>query len=1015
MIYFMKGIDMKIKNKDDNVENVIIYEILNSSNLIIKNGYNISLANQYLILGELVYDVLISHILFSDISQNIQTIGTIINHISERFILSNYIHTLFPTLKIWESTSYGIKEKIRISYKVLGYCFHHKGYNSVYTNFRECCSDYLIKKAYFPLIDYEKAVTQLLGTPRFKVLCINDYSEKDKDYKAVTTFKGMTFANVDSSKSQAVNGIYKLIADKMLTNEQIKVYSEEGIKKLSVFSPIEENNYFPDVIDNLSQELGIEPSFLQFSLLSKKLSNNSSWDYLGIPVPEYFQQSINASFNTENRKFSVNSRYKHSLINFGKIIIRLLSFYYNFKSGYFNKINLSVFDCTLEGISSHEKKLYIDQVLNVEHLGESLYCAIEHYYNRDYSKKEKYQVICSLFAACFLSNYDPINTLSNFFDAQFTKLYSNEININKHYKIELSDYLISINSRPESILEEIGDNKYRAKLKLDKNSNSPVIIATGESTIIKKEIWEIGYKKIVEGTVDALTNPKSTINKECFSFVINKFCNISNLSLECPLRSIGIIDAKNYAKIQSTDYLLILSNIKSYLSDLEYSFFVQRIKQFNEPYYICFEDRIYKFNQALERNFDYNSLSSVAITHESITNLYRFIVNPSFVIQRKYIERNIQNIQNIPAPSFQLAKYIIDKNIDNYKYILYPSNEVEEYYQNKCRQAESLTSDKMGQLLFSSSDNTEMIILDSHKSVSIQIEELIDDMNITEAIIACGYMYRSGISLMKKSFDRFKESHIPVKLIIGSLQNFRSESDSLLTGIDKATVRELQVLMENGNFDIYTCEERFYHGKIFLFKSDEKTVICFGSSNLSKSAFINNYELNMALISSHASNVVQMFQKWIDQLIFYSTKIEFLDENKFCENEINHESSSLIRHVSKAQIRKQIEELSDEEVKIRLQLWMSYNPDIVTTDLGILSLPNYYGFIYNSRKLLVLESFISGNSYFCISYSDNFETELKNISSLTKTEIYEHSHMDKRGYHTRNRFTLEKNIRSYFK
>ncbi len=1002
----------RINNNIDRNEFDFIYEIVNSSDSIIKNGYNISLATQYLILGELTYDVLLYNVIFSNITQNIKVIGTIINHLSPQNVLNTFINYCFASLKIWESTSYGIKEKLRISYKIIGYCLHHKSYNFLYSIFRESLEDYLIKIAYSPTIDYEKAVTQILGSIHFKVSCVNDYSERDKEYQAVTTINGRTLKNINASKTQAVKELYMIVANNMLTAEQLSEYSDVGIDHISAFFPDEdESQYFSDEIIKISNELGIVPSLLQFSLLSKSLSKDS-WKYLGIPVPEYFKQ---ANIASENK--SSSSRLKHLFIKYGNHVIRLLAFYYNFKTGNLQHYDLSVFDITLDGSSSDERKTYIDQVFKVSSLGEILYSYFEQYYNRDYSNKDKYQVICSLFAACVSSNYNPVITLLDFFNHGFLHFYSAGINDEKNYKVELCNFLISINSRPEVILNKIDDKKFEAELILDKNRKSPILYCNGESSIIKKKTWEIGYNKVFQGTVDALSNPKAIINKEYFEFVIKRFCKISNLSLECPIRSIGILNAKNYPNINKTGYRLILSNIKSILTNTDYNLLIQRIKEINSQYYIFSDNELFRFNQALENSFEMSLLktSSIQLNDSNIQDLYRFIVNPSFEVQRRYIESNITNIQNIPNLSFQVAKYFIDKDLYNYKYILYPSSDIIDYYQMKCQEKEKLDADRMGQLFGNSFHDTQIILLDSHKSVSQQIEALIDKMDIVDATIACGFVYKSGISLLRSTFNRFKESHIPVKIVVGSLQKFRSEDNTLITGIDRNTINELRMMMTNSNFDIYTCEERFYHGKIFMFNSAEKTVICFGSSNLSKAAFINNYELNMAFISAPDSDVAKMFKQWIEQLLFYSTKIENLDESKFCENEINHECGNLIRNVSFNQIRKQIEELSDEEVKLRLQLWMSYNPDIITTDLGILSLPNYYAFIYDSKKLLVLESFISGNSYFCISYSGNYETELKNISGLTKREIFEHSHMEKRGYHTRNRYTLERSIRNYFK
>jgi len=90
----------RINNNIDRNEFDFIYEIVNSSDSIIKNGYNISLATQYLILGELTYDVLLYNVIFSNITQNIKVIGTIINHLSPQNVLNTFINYCFASLKM---------------------------------------------------------------------------------------------------------------------------------------------------------------------------------------------------------------------------------------------------------------------------------------------------------------------------------------------------------------------------------------------------------------------------------------------------------------------------------------------------------------------------------------------------------------------------------------------------------------------------------------------------------------------------------------------------------------------------------------------------------------------------------------------------------------------------------------------------------------------------------------------------------------------------------------------------
>ena len=194
-----------------------------------------------------------------------------------------------------------------------------------------------------------------------------------------------------------------------------------------------------------------------------------------------------------------------------------------------------------------------------------------------------------------------------------------------------------------------------------------------------------------------------------------------------------------------------------------------------------------------------------------------------------------------------------------------------------------------------------------------------------------------------------------------------------------------------------------------------ETVICMGSSNISRSAYASNYELNIGFVLPNDSELKHNFDLLIQRVIKSSALIDHLDETIFGDNEINMEGSAVISKLSLSSVQKRINELTNEEVKYRLNLWMSYSPTVAAEDLGIKSLPNYFVFVYPTKELMVLESFSAGNAYFCIKYSDSFESEINRIANLSKTEIFQYSQMSKRGYHVANKFTLESNIRRYFR
>lgn len=989
------------------------HEVLFSPIEIINGGYNLQIANQYLVLGELLYNVLINHFVFSRYTQGRQIFGNIVRSVPADTVLEKIVSQECKLLDVWNSNKYSIKNKLNISYKILGYLYRHYGYAHLYEVFSKYAESLVTNAALLPNCDYKKAVEHYYGNLHFKATHLHGPSGNETDYQASCKFKGVVFQSNGQTEKQAIKNCTKSIAEHSLTHKQLSSFAKPGISPC-VFEPVEDGILFANQkINEIADSLGVIPSLLQYSLLSRSLGGKGAWEYLNIEPPLFFQC---ISRSGEKPK---ESDFKMTTINIGTHILRFLVYDYIQKLGILEGQDIAGFDLYAKGTVAEEKQDYIDQVLRIRELGENLYDSIPLSLGRKYSPQDKYQSICSLLTACFVSNISPVKTSFRFFDRVFSKFYSKKFVIEPNYRILLSSFLVSLGVWPEVVGTETTGGIYRVELKLDRNSNdSPVIKYESESVRdAKKKVWAIAYSRIIESTKKTLSTVSCSLDKEIFTFVIKKICNLSSLDADNPFRYFGIISAKNYISIGSDAYATILFNLQNILEPQDFDRLIKMITEFNKPYYVCIDDHVYPFNDALLNYFSFEALvkESVSEYHGEISEIYLHIVNPTPEMQRKFIEEDIHRIELIPNPSFDLGKFVIDKNIEYYTYILFPSAEITDYYHRKRAFFESVKAEQMGQLLCSSENSTQIIILDSHSPVHKQIESLIETVDITNITIACGYFYRSGIQLLQKTFERIEDKSIPAKLFVGSLQNYRNQNNSILTGIDKATIRTLNEYINNGNIKLYTCEDRFYHGKIYMFEGKNKIVICLGSSNVSKSAFVNNYELNIAFVTSPDSQTALQFRQWIAQLEFYSNEIDSLNEDCFCDNEINIESGSVIRRISKAQVVKQIDALTDEEVQFRLRLWMKHNPDIVSTELGILALPNYYAFVYTDKNLLVLESFVSGNAYYCLSYIDSYETALKNISTLSKTEIFEHSCMGKRGYHIQNRFTLERNINKFFK
>ena len=74
---------------------------------------------------------------------------------------------------------------------------------------------------------------------------------------------------------------------------------------------------------------------------------------------------------------------------------------------------------------------------------------------------------------------------------------------------------------------------------------------------------------------------------------------------------------------------------------------------------------------------------------------------------------------------------------------------------------------------------------------------------------------------------------------------------------------------------------------------------------------------------------------------------------------------------------------------------------------------SYIAIEFSEKSMIVLETFLPGNSYF-VFYNVKILQLINMITEKTKSEIFEMSDMEKRGYHVREKLTLELNIKSYF-
>ena len=630
--------------------------------------------------------------------------------------------------------------------------------------------------------------------------------------------------------------------------------------------------------------------------------------------------------------------------------------------------------------------------------------------------KEKVQIANSIIAVFFLSNFAPDKKFTQYFSdfiATFYERFGLDAEID--YRFSTIAFLSALNIRVKTNHHELGNGIFHAEIALGSEKNVPTYICENESMReAKKEVWKEAYNDIII----QLRHFFMSASEECSCDVLLLFVRgirdtqVTNNDF---FLDFGILNARNFPNFTRFSALKIIQQLRKLIDGCIVDDFLEVIYKANKDLYIEIDGVIYNYSSWLKSVASNVEIAPrLAIDAMQIKDIYVSIVNPSSITQKKLIDFDYKLVNKIYPLSDDIAKYAIKKNPDAYNYLQFVSIEIAELFEKLKTEEEQLSD--IGSLAIKSDYDTNIIIMDSHKPFHLQIKNLIGDLKVNRIVIACGYCFASGLSLLKNLIDYALLSGIPLELNIGALQKYDdTDSSNIITGVDKTTIKLLNGFLSNDNVSLFTCTDRFYHGKLYIFEGEETSIICMGSSNVSRSAFITNYELNIGFKTKTGSELFNSFNLWYKQLRYHSKRIEYLDESMFGDNEIKQDGSVHLSRVSLPSMRKRISELSNAEVQYRLNLWMSHSPDFITENLGIPSLPDYFVFVYKEENLIVFESFQAGNAYFCIRYNNSFEDVINNIATFSKTEIFEYSQMSKRGYHVQNKFTLENNIKLYFK
>lgn len=300
-------------------------------------------------------------------------------------------------------------------------------------------------------------------------------------------------------------------------------------------------------------------------------------------------------------------------------------------------------------------------------------------------------------------------------------------------------------------------------------------------------------------------------------------------------------------------------------------------------------------------------------------------------------------------------------------------------------------------------------------TISQVITEIAKSKNITQLHMAVGFAFQSGLKKIEEAIQVVRREQGQCEMILGSLQNY--DEDINQRKIDKSTVKYLNELICKKRILLYTYKEAFYHGKFYYLASEKNAYIIVGSSNISKTAFDYNYEMDVLFVVEKGSEQDKKFCGWYEQLKKQCKEINRINEKIFQEynwqSELDVFQSANLKKISPEEIRKRIQLLSDEETKFRQNLWLAHNP-VVYDDVGIDALKAYTMYVFEEKELVVFESFIPQNAFYAFACPNGIEDLIITIKSMTKTQMTFSQNYINRGNHTLNREKLKQRIDKFF-
>lgn len=340
--------------------------------------------------------------------------------------------------------------------------------------------------------------------------------------------------------------------------------------------------------------------------------------------------------------------------------------------------------------------------------------------------------------------------------------------------------------------------------------------------------------------------------------------------------------------------------------------------------------------------------------------------------------------------------------INNWRYEIQGINDLDELYQKRLE-------DYCDYILNSKDD---MMVLRKNTIDSV-INGIVRKANITKLYAATGFVFSSGLRLLQESLNIINDRNGKCRIVAGSLNSCANENVN--NKIDKTTVNYLNALIRDKKIELYSYIGAFYHGKFYYLCNEDYAYIIIGSSNISKTAFRNNFELDILHKVKLGSSQDKLFSNWFNGFISQCDKITNLDEKQFEDFNWNNELDVFKplnrKIVSSNEIKKRIAALTDEETQFRLNIWMDYRPDIICDDISIEALKSYTMFAFLEEELVVFESFKPQNAFYVFGCPNGLENLINSIAKLTKSQMTLSKWYVDRGNHISNRKSLQESMK----